>query len=238
MRSSQGVQLGCDTGEATDVPGRHREAHLLEFVQAVHIACGGHAGDAESMSESISLAKDQNCSIGAHPSYPDKEGFGRREILISRPELAESLRLQLSVFASIAADLDAPVLHVKPHGALYHRVSRDLELAICLGDLMNDLLPRAALVLPVGAPAISGLVDHRISVLKEAFCDRAYDSGGTLLPRSQSGSVIRDPMLAAEQAERLINDVGCDLLCVHSDTPNAVEIAKAVSERLGRVLGD
>lgn len=238
MRNNEGVRLGCDTGEASDTLGKQREARLLHFVRAVHIACGGHAGDLESMSDAIALAKSHSCSIGAHPSYPDREGFGRREILISRTELIDSLRSQLGVFAAIAADLDALVLHVKPHGALYHSVSQDVDLAICLGELTKELLPQAAIVLPAGAPATSALQDRCIKVLIEAFCDRVYEADGTLRPRTRDGSVIQVPMLAADQAERLISNVQCDLLCVHSDTPNAVEIAKAVSERLGRLIGD
>ena len=238
MKYSENVRLGCDTGEAADALGRQREAQLLDFVQVVHIACGGHAGDAESMSNAISLAKHQGCCIGAHPSYPDREGFGRREVQISRSELFESIRSQLSVFASIASELDASILHLKPHGALYHRVSTDQDLALGLGELMGDMFPRAAVVLPAGAPVISALRDRSISVLREAFCDRAYEADGTLRPRSRRGSVIRDPLLAADQAERLINEVGCDLLCVHSDTPDAVEIARAVSQRLDRLVGD
>lgn len=224
------VHLGCDTGEALAGPGRDLEMALLPYVTAVSIACGGHAGDDDSMREAITAASEHGCIIGAHPSYPDREGFGRREIEINRASLETSLVCQLSTFSKIAAECDASVEFIKAHGALYHRITGDTSFAYWYWDICTSIFPEVQFVGPYGAAVLDDFKSSGIPVLAEGFCDRVYESDGTLRARSFAGACINDSELAASQAERLIKDFSCDFLCVHSDTSNVLEIVRLVRE--------
>lgn len=222
------VYFGCDTGEAEVGLGRDREIALLPYVSAVSIACGGHAGDEDSMRESIEASVAHDCILGAHPSYPDREGFGRQAIDIERDTLEISLRDQLSVFSRIADECDAEVSFIKAHGALYHTIARDSSFARWYWAICTSIFPRARFVGPVGSSVLEEFREAGIPVFAEGFCDRVYESDGMLRSRSASSAYITEPQIAAEQAERLIKDTCCDLLCVHSDSENSIEIAKGV----------
>jgi len=232
MHDQSCVHLGCDTGEAQSGPGRDREMVMLQHVSAVSIACGGHAGDEDSMREAISAASEHGCLIGAHPSYPDRKGFGRSEIEIDRAMLGSSLKEQLTAFSKVANECDATVSYIKAHGALYHAISRDISFARWYWALCTSIFPQARFVGPIGSSILNEFKSSGISVLAEGFCDRVYESDGSLRPRNVVGACISEPELAVAQAERLINESNCELLCVHSDTNNAIEIAQAVRERL------
>lgn len=236
MAERKRVHLGCDTGEAPAGSGRDTESALLEHVTAVSVACGGHAGDEESMRHAILGAKAHGCLIGAHPSYPDREGFGRRRIEIGLGELLQSLEQQLIAFQAVAERYAAEVSFIKPHGALYHAMASDAAFARRCGACFGSCIPGAALVGPIRSAALDALREDGIAMLLEGFCDRMYAPDGTLRPRTAGDAIIHDPLLAADQAERLVLAHGCDLLCVHSDTPNAMAIAEAVADRL-RALG-
>ena len=236
---SQCVLLGCDTGEAELGAGRERETELLTHISAVSIACGGHAGDDESMRHAIESAQQHGCVIGAHPSYPDREGFGRLSMKIDQGALARSLDAQLRAFAAHADASEATVSYIKAHGALYHDVARDIEFAHWYWARCARVFPHARFVGPLGSTALNALQRSGVPTLIEGFCDRVYEPDGTLRSRSAGGALIEVPEQAADQAIRLIREHRCDLLCVHSDTPNAIEIARAVSARLSEmgVLG-
>ncbi|MDF1808775.1 MAG: 5-oxoprolinase/urea amidolyase family protein [Phycisphaerales bacterium] len=230
------VLFGCDTGEALSGPGRDRELALLPYVSAVSIACGGHAGDQDSMREALSAACEHGCIIGAHPSYPDRDGFGRREIEIRREVLGSSLKEQLNTFSDIAKECNAKVSYIKAHGALYHAVSRDTSFAEWYWGICTSIFPHARFVGPLGSVTLDHFTSSGIPVFVEGFCDRVYESNGTLRVRSVAGACITDPEIAASQAERLIQDSSCQFLCVHSDTENAINIARSVHERLSFAL--
>lgn len=232
MDDQSAVYLGCDTGEEDTGPGRIREMALLPHVTAVSIACGGHAGDHDSMREAIAAALEHGCVIGAHPSYPDRSGFGRRAMKIERGLLESSLLDQLNAFSEIADASEASVFFVKAHGALYHAISRDVALAHWYWACCESVFPAARFVGPFGSTALAELRASGVPVLVEGFCDRVYESDGVLRPRNVAGACISDPERAAAQAERIIRESGCDLLCVHSDTHNAIAVAQAVNERI------
>lgn len=234
--SQRRVLLGCDTGEAEAGPGRSQELELLAHVSAVSIACGGHAGDNESMRHAIAGAAKHGCVIGAHPSYPDRAGFGRRTMAMDRGSLARSISAQLEAMARHADDHGVAVSYIKAHGALYHDVAQDVGFAHWYWARCALVFPNARFVGPIGSAAIAALRHSGVPTLTEGFCDRVYEPDGSLRSRHAGDALIVDPEQAAAQAERLIHTHGCDLLCVHSDTPDAVEIARAVSERL-RVRG-
>ena len=236
MHDHPHVYLGCDTGEALAGPGRDREMAMLPYVSAVSIACGGHAGDEDSMRIAIAAACEYGCLIGAHPSYPDRQGFGRREIKVDRNILGLSIKDQLSAFSRTAKECGATVSYIKAHGALYHAIACDIAFARWYWSICTSIFPQVKFVGPIGASALEEFGSTGIPVFAEGFCDRMYESDGMLRPRRADGACVTDPMLAAAQAERLVNESKCDFLCVHSDTNNAIEIARVVSERL-RSLG-
>lgn len=236
MRERKIVHFGIDTGEAEPGPGREQEMDLLCHVTAVSIACGGHAGDASSMRGAIESAQANNCMIGVHPSYPDRSGFGRRALKLERAQLEAAVIDQLSIFSEIAQVCGAPVSYVKAHGALYHTLACDMALARHYWAWCASIFPDASFVGPQGSGVLDELKELGVRVLAEGFCDRAYKSDGSLRPRTHCDALISDPQAAADQAQRLAFDMGCDLLCVHSDTPNALLIAQAVNTRL-RELG-
>jgi biotin-dependent carboxylase-like uncharacterized protein len=226
------VYLSCDTGESPKGPQRDQELALLPYVTAASIACGGHAGDEDSMRQAISAAKQHGCFIGAHPSYPDQEHFGRTEMKIDHDTLLESLIEQLSVFSKIAHECDARVSYIKAHGALYHRIAHDVAFARWYWDLCVSVIPNACFVGPMGSVSLVQLRTAGVPVLAEGFCDRVYESDGSLRSRNLPGACITEPETATAQAERLVAKSGCRFLCVHSDTMNAVRIAQAVDAHL------
>jgi 5-oxoprolinase (ATP-hydrolysing) subunit C len=232
------VLFGCDTGEALSGPGRDREMALLPYVSAVSIACGGHAGDQDSMREALSAACEYGCIIGAHPSYPDRDGFGRREIEIRREVLGSSLKDQLTTFSEIAKECNARVSYIKAHGALYHTVACDTSFADWYWNICTSIIPHARFVGPLGSTTLEHFRLSGIPVLAEGFCDRVYEPDGRLRARSAAGACITDQESAASQAERLIEEFKCQFLCVHSDTKNSIGIARSVHERLNAVVGE
>jgi len=209
--------MNLDAGERED-----ESEELWRLFDIVTIACGGHTGDRASMERVVSACKRQQ--IGAHPSYPDRESFGRVTMRIPLEVLVQSIERQCAALARVAAIYGRSVKWVKPHGALYHDAARDpvIAEAIVRGA-------RAAIGEEVG---IIGPESARVGgeFLREGFADRAMRADGTLVPRGEPGALITDPAAAAAQAKRLAGRV--DTICVHADTPGALEIARAVREAL------
>ncbi|RZV37023.1 MAG: LamB/YcsF family protein [Chromatiales bacterium] len=233
------IDLNADLGE-----GDAYDEDLLQIVSSCNVACGGHAGDADSMTGTVRSAIANGVAVGAHPGYPDREGFGRRSGFMKGGELYDSLTTQVSELADIAAHLGARLTHVKPHGALYNDAIGDRELA--------DIIARVTAEAP-GSPAFVGMAntelefaarDHGLAFIAEAFVDRAYEPDGTLVPRSEPGAVHEALSVATTQAVRLAEagqatarngeavSVRADTLCIHGDTPGAAEKARAVRDVL------
>ena len=239
------IDLNADLGEADDDAGRAIERALLGLVTSAHIACGGHAGDDESMHAMVQAALEGGVRVGAHPSYPDRAGFGRRPMEMAASDLASSLADQIGALIKVAASLGASVCSVKPHGALYGEVGGHAGTFDALVGVVVDLCdPGTALVLPAGAPALTWAEKAGLAVLEEGFADRAYTSDGRLLDRRQPGSVYNDPEQAAAQALGLAQwgtvraadgttlTLAVDTLCLHGDSPNALAMARAVRRGL------
>ena len=233
------IDLNADLGE-----GDPFDELLLGIVSSCNIACGGHTGDAASMRATVRAALANGVATGAHPSYPDPEGNGRRSQFMRGQQLLESLAAQLKDLSRIAAELGADIVHVKAHGALYNDAADDQELADCIAT--------AAARLP-GPPALVGQADseleaaaqrHGLRFIAEAFVDRAYQDSGRLVPRSEDGAVHTEPDAMAQQAVELATAgrvrtitgrsiaVRADTLCVHGDTPGADHAAAAVRAAL------
>jgi len=233
------IDLNADLGE-----GAPYDAELLEIVSSANVACGGHAGDVETMARTVQLAVANGVAVGAHPGYPDKDGFGRESGFLRGEALYESLTEQVTVLADIAAQIGARVAHVKPHGALYNDAVHDSDLA--------DIVARVAAETP-GEPAFVGMAgteleraatDHGLKFIAEAFVDRAYEPDGTLVSRKEPGAVHEDLNVATTQAVRLAAEgkttsrdgeevaVRAESLCIHGDSPGAAQMARAVRDVL------
>lgn len=217
--------LNIDLGE---LPGEPDE--LYRLADRVNVACGGHAGDARSMRLACDLAREANARLGAHPSFDDRENFGRVALDIPPSELHQTVAHQCFTLARIALDAGMRVGHVKPHGALYHVLARDLRRARAFVLAVRETLGDVAIVGPPKGALHKAAGD--LPYLREGFADRGYAPGGTLLPRGTPGALIESPEEAARQALRLAATGDYDTLCVHGDSPHALEVARAVSAAL------
>ena len=233
------IDLNADLGE-----GDAYDAELLQVVSSCNIACGGHAGDSASIAATMREALANGVSVGAHPAYPDREGFGRRSRFMSGDPLRESLRSQLREFGRIAAELGTAVRHVKPHGTLYTDAVVDAQLADIIAAVVAEMPGKPVLVGQPGTELEAAAKTHGLRFVAEAFVDRAYRNDGQLVPRSESGAVHSDIAQIQRQAVSLARDgsvrcldgstirVRADTLCIHGDTPGAAEAARAVREAL------
>ena len=228
MRSSADrmIDLNADVGEAAG------EEPLYGLITSANVACGGHAGDAGTMREAVRLAVTHGVAIGAHPSYPDREGFGRVTRPLAPAALSRAISRQVAELVGIAGLLGARVTHVKPHGALYADAARSRDVALALAAGVAGVSGALVLVGLAGSSALGIWRELGFDVSAEGFADRAYAADGTLIPRTAAGALITDPRSSAAQAVRLAGDGGCDTICVHSDTPGAGAIAAAVRRGL------
>lgn len=219
------IDLNADVGEG---PG---EGPLYAQISSANIACGGHAGNEDTMREAVRLALRHGVAIGAHPSYPDREGFGRVTMNLPLEALSFAIAAQVDALVQAAKAQGARVRHVKPHGALYGDASRrDVALAIASG--VASVSPALALVGLAGSPALRVWSERGFRVAAEGFVDRAYAADGTLVPRKNASALITDPAAATSQAVRLAGSKVCDTICIHGDTPGAAAIAAAVRRGL------
>ena len=218
--------MNLDAGEHADEPGA-----LWAMFDVLNIACGGHAGDAASMARVVRWCASSNTAIGAHPSYPDRAGFGRTTLAIEPAAIALAVAAQCSALADIAHDHKRAVAYVKLHGALYHDAAREPALARELVAAVTSALGNAVIVIgpPTGAWRDAAAA-RGIHYASEGFADRRMRDDGSLVPRSQPDALITDPTEAAAQACALAIHV--DTICVHADTPGALAIAAAVHRAL------
>jgi UPF0271 protein len=240
------IDLNADVGEATDGAGIDVERTLMALVTSVHVACGGHAGDDASMTATVAAALERGVRVGAHPSYPDRVGFGREPMKIDRTELRESLSAQLRALERICRSLHTTVTSVKAHGALYEEVGKGGAVYETFRDAVRDGLgAEVALVLPSGCRALAMVLRDGMTAWEEGFCDRAYRRDGGLVARSEPGAVLTDPAAAAQAltlargavvaADGSVLTLWVDTLCVHGDSPGAVAIATAVRTAMAEV---
>lgn len=237
------IDLNADLGETVDGMPTGDDEAIFPLVTSANIACGGHAGDAASMTEAVARAARFGVAIGAHPAYPDRAGFGRTRMTISAGDLCETLTAQMSALADAGAD----IRYVKPHGALYNVAVHDAEHAeaVVLATLATaERIGKPLAILGLGGH-ISRLSElHGIRFVREAFLDRGYEDDGTLVSRAEPGAVLHDPQVVADRAVRFVRDgvvttrsgidipVHAESLCVHGDTPEAVTMARAVRSAL------
>jgi UPF0271 protein len=216
-------------GELEDA--RH-EAALMEYVTSANIACGGHAGDEASMERTARLAIARGVRIGAHPGYPDRANFGRIAIPMPVAEIEGTVRRQIERLDAVVRSLGGRIVHVKPHGALYSAAVRNTEVARAIAGGVAGWDPRVTLFGLAGSAMLNVWREMGLAVAAEAFADRRYEPDGTLRPRQFADALITDPREAARQALRFAREGNVQTICVHGDTPGAVDILKACREAL------
>ena len=226
------VDLNCDIGESYGAWRMGDDRALLDIVTSANVACGFHAGDPSIIEATVRDATQRNVAVGAHPSYPDLVGFGRRSMAIAPGDVEAGVLYQIGALAAFAHASGAKLTHVKPHGALYNDAARDAALATAIAKAVARFDTGLVLVgLPDSALAAAGRAAH-LRFAAEGFCDRAYEPDGSLRSRGRPGAVYTDPDQAAAQALSLAQRGAVQTLCVHGDTPGAAASARAVRTAL------
>jgi UPF0271 protein len=238
------LDLNADLGESWGPVRRGDDEAMLEVVTTANIACGGHAGDPPTMRAATAGAARRGIAITAHVSYPDLEGFGRRFQDVAPAELVDQIVVQAGGLMAMAAAEGTRVRGVKPHGALYNALAHHEAQATAVVEAMAQLGGGLALVAAPGALVAELARAAGLPVVEEGFADRAYLPDGTLMPREREGAVLTDPAAVAQQATSIATrrevrtaegtwiDLPCRTLCLHGDTPGAVELARRVRTEL------
>jgi UPF0271 protein len=235
------VDLNADLGE-----GSGHDADLFELISSANIATGFHAGDSDTMHMAISAANKHGVAVGAHPSFFDRENFGRKELTIPNEEVLDAVAYQIGIFQAIASALDVRPNHVKPHGALYNMAVRDAELADAIARAIKSVDAKLILFAPHNSELARAGEAQGLQIALEIFADRNYLNDGWLVPRTRSDALLRDPKEAAQRVLRMLREgkvrsvegrdveVRGDTICVHGDTPGAVEFARELRRQLER----
>src|SRR6266436_8524819 len=237
------IDLNCDMGEVPEHISDGTQEALMRSITSVNIACGGHAGDAQTMATTIQQALRYKLAIGAHPGYADRANFGRIELKLSPEEVADSVYAQVRALAEVAARHHANITHVKPHGALYNQAVRNSQLARAIASGVARWSQQVVLVGLAGSPMLDVFDDAGFPIAAEAFADRRYEPDGTLRSRKHRDALIQDPGEAAQQALSIAQGkvvardgsevpLHADTLCIHSDTPGAPQIAAEAAKTL------
>jgi UPF0271 protein len=238
------IDFNCDMGESFGTYALGLDTEIIKHITSANIACGFHAGDPQVMRKTVQLAEAHGVGIGAHPSFPDLQGFGRRNMTVTPDEVRNDIIYQVG---ALTAFTKARMLqHVKPHGALYNMAvpGGDLARAICEAVLEID---RSLILLALAGSAYAKVAeDMGVRVAREAFADRAFNADGSLVPRSKPGAVIHDVKAVVERSVRMAIDgtavavtgeiipMKADTICLHGDTPGAVTLAAELKARLER----
>jgi UPF0271 protein len=237
------IDLNCDMGEMPQAIADGTQEALMRSITSVNIACGGHAGDEQTMATTIEQALRHKMAIGAHPGYADRANFGRLELNLSPDEVADSVYAQVRALAEVAARHHANITHVKPHGALFNQAVHNAQLARAIASGVARWSQQVVLVGLAGSPMLDVFDDAGFPIAAEAFADRRYEPDGTLRSRKHPDALIHDPAEAAQQALSIVQGkvvardgselaLHADTLCIHSDTPGSPQIAAQVAKTL------
>jgi UPF0271 protein len=239
------IDINCDLGEKFGVFKVGHDAKIMPFITSANIACGFHAGDPTVMARTIKLAKDNKVAIGAHPGFPDLAGFGRRDMGLSKEEVRNICIYQVGALEALTKAADTDLQHVKPHGALYNAAAKNKAYASAIIEAVRAVNSTLVVFALANSKMAKMAVEAGLRVASEVFVDRAYNPDGSLVSRDIKGAVIEDVKFAAERAAMIVKEkrvtaidgqtVKFDevqTICVHGDTLNAVELAKAVKKAL------
>ena len=233
------IDINCDVGE-----GMENEALLLPLISSCNIACGGHAGDTVSMMKVATLAKEHHVLIGAHPSYPDRENFGRTTIQIAKKELKKSILTQIADLNAVLKPLGVGLNHIKPHGALYNDLARDRELALFFLDCIEKYKNEVFLYVPYHSRLEEEALRLGFQIKYEAFADRNYNDDLSLVSRKDPLSMIQDPKGVEDHLLHMVTKgmvvtlsgkwvkIKADTYCIHGDSPSTLQILMYLSKQL------
>src|SRR5579884_2349670 len=227
------IDLNCDVGEGKDETALRREESIIPLVTSVNIACGWHAGSADTMRRIVRCATRHRIAVGAHPGFRDPEGYGRRTMAVTREEVENLIVYQVAALAGIAALEGVELRHVKPHGALYNQAAGDPVIAAAIADAVKAFAPALRVVGLAGSALICAARKKGLAVTEEAFLDRRYRADGTLVPRTDPEAVLLEEAKIVDQLRRLIGAglvecedgreirINAQTFCLHADTPEA-----------------
>jgi len=236
------IDFNCDMGESFGMYKMGLDEEVIKHITSANIACGFHAGDPNWMRSTVKLAEEHGVAIGAHPSFPDLSGFGRRAMNASALEVKNDVIYQMGALQAFTGA--KRLQHVKPHGAMYNMAVDDQDLATAICEAVLEVDPYIVLLALAGSQWISVAEDLGLRVGREIFADRALNTDGTLVSRSKEGSVIHDIQEVVDRSLRMVTegkavaisgeviDVEADSLCLHGDTPGAVDMAQALKQAL------
>ena len=234
------IDLNSDLGESLGAWTMGDDAAMLDIVSSANVACGFHAGDPAGILATLKAAHARGVSVGAHVAYPDLLGFGRRNMDVASADLVADVIYQIGALQGLAQAAGTRITYVKPHGALYNTIAHDSAQALDVITAIRDVDANLALVALAGSPLVRWAQDAGLRVIAEAFADRAYTPQGALVSRREKGAVLHDSALVAQRMLRLVRDgviqaidgslarVQAQSICVHGDSPGAVEMARAV----------
>jgi UPF0271 protein len=233
------IDLNADLGE-----GASLDEQILELVSSANLACGFHAGTPESVLASIGRARERRVAIGAHPSFNDRMNFGRKELDLAAGEIFSLVLYQLGAFQGLCRAAGAQMNHVKPHGALYNMGARDFSIADPIARAIAALDPQLILFAPPRSALEEAARKLDLQIALEFFADRNYNRDGSLVSRTQPDALLHDPQEAAERVMTMLREkkvraldgtnvpISADTICVHGDTPGAVDFVRALREHL------
>ena len=241
---SMEINLNCDLGEKSKHHSNENDPDLLKIVNSANVACGYHAGDEETMREVVEISKQNNVSIGAHPSFNDPENFGRKRINLSADEISKLLIDQYEILQNIAIKLDEKVSHIKPHGALNNMACEDLELATILAKTIYSIDKDIIYLVPTGSKMEIAAKKLNMKIACEIFADRNYEDDGNLVSRKKPHALITDPELAKKHVLSMVKNqslnchsgkqIPCEIdsICIHGDNKSALATARSIKDNL------
>ena len=240
------IDLNCDMGESFGAWTMGHDAALMDYVSSVNIACGFHAGDASTIRKTIETAIVKGVKIGAHPSYPDLQGFGRREMKMTVSEVFDIVLYQIAALKGICEAFGARLNHVKPHGALYNAAAKNAELSAAIAEAVKRTDENLIFYGLAGSFLISEAEKIGLRTASEVFADRTYQTDGTLTPRTESNALIHDSKQSIAQVLEMILDqkvtavngekitLKAETVCIHGDGQHALEFAKLINAELNK----
>lgn len=238
------IDLNCDMGESFGAWHMGNDEAVLEHVTSANVACGFHGGDPRTMRNTVAMANARGVAIGAHPGFPDLQGFGRRPMTLSKSEAYESVLYQIGALAGFAQAAGTKLVHVKAHGMLYNMAVRDPVLAEAIAQAVHDFDRNLVFFGLAGSELIRAGEKLGLRTASEVFADRSYQDDGSLTPRAQPGAMIEDVEVSVTQVKRMVLEgvvrsvsgkdvpVRADTLCVHGDQPGAVAFARRIRAEL------
>ena len=238
------ININCDLGETSKFCSTENDPQLLSIVNSANVACGYHAGDEPTMKKTVEISKKNGVSIGAHPSFNDRENFGRKRLSLSTKEITNLIIDQINILAEIAEKNSMKVTHVKPHGALNNMACEDFALANTIAKSIIQTNKELIFLVPAGSEMEKAGKKLKMKVASEIFADRNYEDDGNLVSRSKSNALITDPEIAKKHVIKMVQNqsINCfsgkqikceiDSICVHGDGKSAVSTAKMIKRGL------